>query len=1051
MIAELIRWSLNNRLIVLLFSLLLAGWGMHALLRTPVDAIPDLSDVQVIIKTGYAGQAPRVVESQVTYPISTAMLAVPGATAVRGFSYFGDSYIYVIFEDGTDLYWARSRVLEYLSQISAQLPEGVQPTLGPDATGVGWIYQYALIDRSGQYDLSQLRSLQDWFLRYELQTVPGVAEVATVGGMVRQYQVVLDPNKLRIYGIPVSTVKQAIRDSNREIGGSVIERAEAEHMVYATGYLEGVDDLREVPLGLSSTGTPILLKDVAHIRVGPQMRRGVAELDGEGEVVGGIIVMRSGENARATIQRVKQKLAELKAGLPSGVEVVETYDRSALIDSAVDNLSQRLIEEFVVVSLICIAFLFHLRSSLVIILSLPLGILAAFAVMQWQGINANIMSLGGIAIAIGSMVDAAIVMIENLHKHAEREPLNDSNRWQLVQRAAVEVGPPLFFSLLIITLSFLPVFSLQAQEGRLFSPLVYTKTYAMAAAAILSVTLVPVLMGLFVRGRLPKENRNPLNRAIIGAYRPFIRAALRRPWMIVAVALLLVITGLWPASQLGTEFMPQLDEGDLMYMPTTYPGLSIGKAQEILQQTDKLIRTVPEVARVFGKIGRAETATDPAPLTMIETTIRLKPREQWRPGMTLERLIAELDRRVDVPGVTNAWIMPIKTRIDMLSTGIKTPLGIKIAGPDLQEIQNIGERIEEVVEHLPGTASVFSERVIEGRYARVDIDRVRAARQGLTIADVQDVISTAIGGMNVTETVEGLERYPVNVRYPREYRDSEEKLRSLPIVTSAGRHIALGQVTDISVVAGPPMLKSENARLNGWVFVDIQGRDLGSYVAEARRQVGQQVNLPPGYSISWSGQYEYMLRARESLALVIPMTLMVILLLLYMAFRNMTEVLLLLASLPLALVGGVWLLYWLEFNLSVAVVVGFIALAGVAIETAVVMLVYLNQSYRQRQELSEAEGRDLSAKDLNDAVVEGALLRVRPKMMTVSTIVIGLLPIMLGHGTGSEVMHRIAAPMVGGMVSATLLTLVLIPAVFLLWKRKSLRQSVELRPAISER
>ena len=1040
MIAAVIRWSLQNQLLVVLFSLLLAAWGIHALRNTPVDAIPDLSDVQVIIKTSYPGQAPRVVESQVTYPITTAMLAVPGATAVRGYSYFGDSYIYVIFEDGTDLYWARSRVLEYLSQISAQLPVGVQPTLGPDATGVGWVYQYALVDRSGRHDLSELRSLQDWFLRYELQTVPGVAEVATVGGMVRQYQVVLDPNKLRIYEIPVSRVRQAIQDSNREVGGSVIERAEAEHMVYATGYIEGIDDLKDVPLGLSSTGTPILLKDVAHIRVGPQMRRGIAELDGEGEVVGGIIVMRSGENARATIKRVKQKLDELKAGLPAGVEIVETYDRSALIERAVDNLSHRLVEEFIVVCLVCVLFLFHLRSSLVIIISLPLGILAAFAIMQVQGINANIMSLGGIAIAIGSMVDAAIVMIENVHKHAEQEPLNDSNRWELVQRAATEVGPPLFFSLLIITLSFLPVFTLQAQEGKLFSPLVYTKTYAMAAAAILSVTLVPVLMGFFIRGRLPHENQNPLNRMIIGAYRPFIQAVLKRPGMVVTVGFLLVATGFWPMTKLGSEFMPELDEGDLMYMPTTFPGLSIGKAQEILQQTDQLIRTVPEVERVFGKIGRAETATDPAPLTMIETTIMLKPHDQWRPGMTLDKLTAELDALVDIPGVTNAWIMPIKTRIDMLSTGIKTPVGIKIAGPDLDVIQDIGQRIEEAIKPLAGTASVFSERVIDGRYARVEIDRVRAARFGLTIADVQDVVSTAIGGMNVTETVEGLERYPVNIRYPRQYRDSEEKLRSLPIVTPDGRHIALGQVADIEVVAGPPMLKSENARLNGWVFVDIKGQDLGSYVAEARQRVAEQVELPSGYSISWSGQYEHMQRAKERLGLVAPFTLLVILMLLYIIFRNVTEVLILVATLPLALVGGIWLLYLLDYNLSVAVAVGFIALAGVAVETAVVMLVYLNQSYEKRRQRAASEGRDLTTSDLRKAVIEGALLRVRPKMMTVSTIIIGLLPIMLGYGTGSEVMRRIAAPMVGGMVSATLLTLVVIPAAFLLWKRSSLGQ-----------
>jgi Cu(I)/Ag(I) efflux system membrane protein CusA/SilA len=1038
MVGAVIRWSIDNRALVLLLTLFLVAWGLYALTHTPVDAIPDLSDVQVIIKTSYPGQAPRVVESQVTYPLSTAMLAVPGAMVVRGYSFFGDSYVYVIFEDGTDLYWARSRVLEYLSQVAGRLPRDARPALGPDATGVGWIYQYALVDRSGQHDLSQLRAIQDWFLSYELQTVPGVSEVATVGGMVRQYQVVLDPNHLRTFGLPVSRVKEAIQRANREVGGSVIERAEAEHMVYATGYLEGIEDLRAVPLGLSSRGTPILLKDVAEIRIGPQMRRGIADLDGEGEVVGGIIVMRWGGNARATIRAVKDKIEELKKGLPPGVEIVETYDRSALINRAVSTLGRRLVEEFIVVCLVCAVFLFHFRSSMVVVLSLPVGVLAAFGIMHAQGINANVMSLGGIAIAIGTMVDAAIVMIENVHKHAEREPFAGEERWAVIRRAVGEVGPALFFSLIVITVSFLPVFALQAQEGRLFSPLAFTKTYAMAASAVLSITLVPVLIGYFVRGRLPREEANPLNRWIIRAYRPFIHAALKRPGTVVAVGGLLVLTGLWPMAHLGSEFMPELNEDDLMYMPSTFPGISIGKAQELLQQTDKLIRTVPEVDRVFGKIGRADTATDPAPLTMIETTIRLKPEDEWRPGLTLEQLIEELDARVDVPGVTNAWIMPIRTRIDMLSTGIKTPVGIKIAGPDLEVIQEIGGRVEEAVRAVRGTTSAYSERVAGGRYARIDIDRLRAARFGLNIADVQDVVSTAIGGMNVTETVEGLERFPVNVRYPREIRDSEEKLRALPVVTPDGRHISLGQVTRIETVDGPPMIKSENARPNGWVFVDIHGRDLGSYVAEARKVVEERVELPPGYSIAWAGQYEHMLRAKQRLRIVVPLTLGLIVLMLYLAVRDVIEVAILVGTLPLALVGGVWLLHILDYDLSVAVGVGFIALAGVAVETAVVMLVYLNHSYADRRDRARGEGRAMRLEDLREAVIEGALLRVRPKLMTVATIIAGLLPIMLGGGTGSEVMRRIAAPMVGGIISATLLTLVAIPAVFLIWKRRAL-------------
>ncbi|RMD69884.1 MAG: efflux RND transporter permease subunit [Gammaproteobacteria bacterium] len=1038
MIAAILRWSLENRALILLLTALLVGFGLYTLKNTPVDAIPDLSDVQVIIKTPFPGQAPQVVEDQVTYPLATAMLSVPGAVTVRGYSFFGDSYVYVIFEDGTDLYWARSRVLEYLSQVMNRLPEGARPALGPDATGVGWIYEYALVDRTGKHDLAQLRSIQDWFLKYELQTVPGVAEVATVGGMVKQYQVVVDPDRMRAYGIPLSQVKRAIRRANQEAGGSVIEMAEAEYMVRATGYIQGIEDLERIPLGVNAQGTPILLRDIADIRLGPQMRRGIAELDGEGEVVGGIIVMRWGENARTTIQKVKEKLEELKRGLPEGVEIVETYDRSGLISRAIDTLKEKLVEEFIVVVLVCALFLFHLRSSLVILISLPIGILAAFIVMYLQGINANIMSLGGIAIAIGAMVDAAIVMIENVHKHMERTPLTPENRWSIMEKAALEVGPPLFFSLLIITLSFLPVFTLEAQEGRLFAPLAFTKTYAMAAAALLSITLVPVLMGYFIRGRVLPEHKNPLNRLLVFLYRPLIRAVLRFPRTVLAIALFLAIAGLWPAGRLGSEFMPDLDEGDLMYMPTTFPALSIGKAQELLQQTDKLIRTVPEVKRVFGKIGRAETATDPAPLTMIETIIQLKPRDEWREGMTLEKLKAELNRIVQLPGVTNAWVMPIKTRIDMLATGIKTPLGIKIAGPALDTIQRLGKEIEEVIKPIPGTASVYAERVAGGRYIEADIDRVKAARFGLNIADVQEVIRTAVGGMNVTETVEGLERYPVNLRYPRYVRDSAERLKELPIVTPSGAHIPLEEVAEVRIVSGPPMIKSENARLNGWVFVDIQGRDLGSYVAEAKQAVAEKVELPPGYAIAWSGQYEYMLRAKERLMVVVPATLLVILLLLYFNFRSFTQALIILLTLPLALGGGFWLLYLLGYHFSVAVGVGFIALAGVAVEIGVVMLVYLNQAFARRIRDAEKAGRLPTREDLREAVVEGALLRIRPITMTVAAIIAGLLPIMMGGGTGSEVMQRIAAPMVGGMASATLLTLVVIPAIFLVWKGRKL-------------
>ncbi|MBT8089910.1 MAG: CusA/CzcA family heavy metal efflux RND transporter [Gammaproteobacteria bacterium] len=1039
MIAGVIRWSVANRILVLIVTVFVTAWGLFSLRYTPVDALPDLSDVQVIIKTSFPGQAPQVVEDQVTYPLTTAMLSVPKATTVRGYSFFGDSYVYIIFEDGTDLYWARSRVLEYLSQVSGRLPESARPALGPDATGVGWVYEYALVDRSGQNDLAELRSLQDWFLKYELQTVPGVAEVATIGGMVRQYQVVVDPDKLRAFGIPLARLRMAIQQGNQESGGSVIEMGEAEYMVRASGYLENIADLSDIPLGVNDEGTPLVLSDVAEIRLGPQMRRGIADLNGEGEVVGAVIIMRWGENALTTIDGVKKRLAELERSFPDGVEIVTTYDRSDLINRAVDTLQRKLLEEFLVVALVCAVFLFHLRSSAVIVLSLPVGILAAFIVMKMQGINANIMSLGGIAIAIGAMVDAAIVMIENAHKHIEKEPLTDDNRWRIMADAAAEVGPPLFFSLLIITLSFLPVFTLEAQEGRLFAPLAFTKTYAMAAAAGLSITLVPVLMGYFIRGNVTPEHKNPINRILIAAYQPIIHAVIRFPRGTLVLAAIVLLIGFWPATRLGSEFMPPLDEGDLMYMPTTYPGVSIDKAREILQNTDKMILQVPEVKQVFGKIGRAETATDPAPLTMIETVIQFKPRDEWRQGMTPEGLRAELDRVVRYTGLTNAWVMPIKTRIDMLATGIKTPVGIKVAGPDLAVIERIGRDLERVLADVAGTTSVYSERVTGGRYVDVDIDRKRASRYGLNINDVQDVVRSAVGGMNVTQTVEGLERYPVNIRYPQRVRDSAEQLKLLPIVTPQGARIALADVADVKVVDGPPLIKSENARLNGWTYIDIAGRDLGSYVGEAQRVVADSVQLPAGYSLAWSGQYEYMVRAKERLSVVGPLTLAIIILLLYLSFRRFAEVAIIIGTLPMALIGGLWLLYLLGYDLSVAVGVGFIALAGVAVEIGVVMLVYLNQAMRRHIAAAESEGRVLSLTDVQQAVVDGAVLRVRPILMTVAAIIAGLLPIMFGGGTGSEVMRRIAAPMVGGMVSATILTLVVIPALFLFWRGRDAR------------
>lgn len=1039
MIAAIIRWSIHQRFFVLLTSFILVGAGLFSLKQTPVDAIPDLSDVQVIIKTSYPGQAPQVVEDQVTYPLTSAMLSVPGAVNVRGYSFFGDSYVYVIFDESTDLYWARSRVLEYLSQVAPSLPDSAKPQLGPDATGVGWVYLYALVDRSGKHDISQLRSMQDWFLKYELQTVPGVSEVASMGGMVKQYQVTVNPEKLRALGIPLAHIQTAIKRGNQEVGASVVEMAEAEYMVRASGYIKDRSDLANIPLGVNQNGAPLLLQDVAEINVGPQMRRGITELNGEGEAAGAVVVMRFGENAQTTIKAVKEKLEQLKKGLPEGVEIITVYDRSGLIDRAVENLWYKLLEEFLVVAAVCLVFLFHLRSSLVAIISLPVAILTAFIVMRLQGINANIMSLGGIAIAIGAMIDGAIVMIENMHKHMEKTPLTDENRWQVVTKAATEVGPALFFSLLIITVSFLPVFTLEAQEGRMFSPLAFTKTYAMAAAALLAITLVPVLMGYFIRGKIRPEQQNPINRLLVGAYQPILKGVLQFPKSTLLLACLLATTALYPLGKIGSEFMPPLDEGDLMYMPTTYPGISIGKARELLQQTDRLIRTLPEVKSVFGKVGRAETATDPAPLSMIETFIQLKDRSEWREGVTPESLRQELDALVNIPGVTNAWVMPIKTRIDMLATGIKTPVGIKIAGPDLAVIQNIGTQLEILLQDLPGTASVYSERVAGGRYLNVDIDRNKAARFGLNIADVQQVISSAIGGMNVAQTVEGRERYPINLRYEQRYRNSPEQLTLLPIVTPNGTHIALGDVASVTVEDGPAGIKSENARTNGWTYIDIDGIDVGSYVAAAQKRVQEKLVVPAGYSITWSGQYQYMQRAQAKLMYVVPLTLALIVLLLFIHFRRVDEVLMIMATLPFALVGSLWLMFWQGFNFSIPVAVGFIALAGVAVEISVLMLLYLNQALDRKREQAVSEGRALSRADIRSAITAGAGLRVRPIIMTAAAIIIGLLPILYGTGTGSEVMSRIAAPMVGGMLSAVVLTLLVLPSVYLLWRGKGLQ------------
>jgi len=1043
MIARLIRWSIANRLLVLLATLAVAAWGIVAVARTPLDALPDLSDVQVIVRTSYPGQAPRIVENQVTYPLTTTMLSVPGAKTVRGYSFFGDSFVYVLFEDGTDLYWARSRVLESLSQVQSRLPAGAKPSLGPDATGVGWIFQYALVDRSGSHDIGELRALQDWFLKVELKSVANVAEVATIGGMVRQYQVQLDPDKLAAYAIPHTRVIEAIRNANQETGGSVLELGEAEYMVRASGYLQSLDDFRQIPLVTTEGGVSVRLGDVARIQVGPEMRRGIGELDGQGEAVGGVVVMRSGKNALETIVAVKAKLQSLQASLPRGVEIVPTYDRSALIERAVGNLTHKLVEELVVVALVSLVFLFHLRSAFVAIVSLPLGILAAFIVMRHQGVNADIMSLGGIAIAIGAMVDAAVVMIENAHKHLEQwrhhhpgETLAGSAHWNVIADAAAEVGPALFFSLLIITLSFVPVFTLEAQEGRLFSPLAFTKTYAMAAAAGLSVTLVPVLMGVLIRGRIPDERTNPINRFFVAVYRPLLDAVLRAPRLTLVASALVLAASLWPLSRLGGEFMPRLDEGDLLYMPSALPGLSAGKASELLQQTDRMIKAIPEVETVYGKAGRAESATDPAPLEMFETTIRLKPREQWRPGMTTDRLVDELDRTVRVPGLANVWVPPIRNRIDMLATGIKSPVGVKIAGNDLATIERLSREVERVLKGVPGVTSALAERLTGGRYIDVDIRRADAARFGMSIADVQSVVATAIGGENVGETVEGLQRFPINVRYPREVRDSLEKLRALPVVGERGQRLVLGDVADVRIADGPPMLRSENARLSGWVYVDLRGRDLKGAVGDMQRAVADKVRLPPGYSVSWSGQFEYLERATARLKVVVPFTLLIVFVLLYVTFGALDEALLLMAALPFALVGGVWLLWLLGFDLSVAAAVGFIALAGVAAEFGVIMLLYLKNAWSARVR----DGRTSEA-DLVEAIREGAVLRVRPKAMTVAVILGGLVPIMVGSGTGSEVMQRIAAPMVGGMISAPLLSMFVVPAAYFLMRRPRERRA----------
>ncbi len=1034
MIQNIIDASLRDKFLVLIATLLVVVAGVFAVKNTPLDAIPDLSDVQVIVFTEYPGQAPQVVEDQVTYPLTTAMLSVPNAKVVRGYSFFGFSFVYIIFEDGTDMYWARSRVLEYLNYVSSRLPDGLSPSLGPDATGVGWIYEYALVDRSGKHDLAQLRSIQDWYLRYPLQTVQGVSEVASVGGYVKQYQVEVDPNALLAYNIPLAKVKRAIQRSNNDVGGKLIEMAETEYMVRSRGYIQSIADLEVIPVGVDANGTPIRLMDVANIHLGPELRRGVAELNGEGEVAGGVVIMRFGENALATIERVREKLEELKPGLPEGVEIVPVYDRGDLIERAVDNLVEKLIEESIVVGLICVLFLLHARSALVAVITLPIGILMAFIVMKWQGINANIMSLGGIAIAIGAMVDGAIVMIENSHKHLEQagnrkgRELTLDERWEAVASASREVGPALFFSLLIITVSFLPVFTLQAQEGRLFAPLAFTKTYAMAASAILAITLVPVLMGFFIRGKILPEAKNPVNRLLHAIHAPSLKKAIRWRWSTLTVAAMLLLATAYPVSQLGSEFMPPLDEGDILYMPTTYPGLSITKAKEILQQTDKILYSFPEVQQVFGKVGRAETATDPAPLAMIETTVRLKPRSEWpNPDKTTKQLMNEMDAAIKFPGLANSWTMPIKTRIDMLSTGIKTPIGVKVSGPDLSVLEKVAGDIEHALKTMPDTLSAFGDKAAGGYYLDFDIDRIAASRYGLTVGDVQDIIQSAIGGMNITQTVEGLERYPINLRYPRELRDNIEQLKRVLIPTPTGTQIPLALVAELNFRRGPPVIKSENSRPNAWVYVDIKTSDIGGYVAKAKEVVKAQVKIPAGYTLVWSGQFEYMERAAERLRIVVPVTLLIIFLLLFFNFRNITEPLVVMLSIPFSLIGGFWLVYWLGFNMSVAVAVGFIALAGVAAEIGILVMTFIDHEIARRR---RDKGSQLSGAEIMNAVYTGTAERVRPIVMTATAIIAGLLPIMWDSGTGSGVMQRIAAPMVGGMATVTILSLLVLPVIY---------------------
>ena len=1036
MIAWVIRAALRNRLLVIVAAIGMALWGVWALQRTPLDALPDLSDVQVIVRASYPGKSPQVIEDQVTWPLTTTMLSVPGAKTVRGFSMFGDAYVYVLFEDGTDLYWARSRVLEYLSQIQSQLPEGVKAELGPDATGVGWIYEYALVDKSGRHSLADLRAIQDWTLKYELKTVPNVSEVASVGGMVRQYQVVVDPERMRALGVTHQQLVDAIKSANQESGGALIEMGEAEYMVRTRGYLHGVEDFRKVVIA-SRGGVPVMLSDVARVQLGPEIRRGVAELNGEGEVTGGIVIMRYGKNALETLRAVKARLAQLQKTLPAGVEIVPVYDRSGLIEHAIDTLTHKLIEEFIVVALVCTLFLFHFRSALVAIISLPLGILGAFIVMHYQGINANIMSLGGIAIAIGAMVDAAIVMIENMHKvleqwrhyNPQRAPSGE-DYWHITQKAATEVGPALFCSLLIITLSFIPVFSLEAQEGKMFAPLAFTKTWSMAMAAGLGITLVPVLMGYFIRGRVPDESANPLNRWLVRAYEPLLDKVLRWPKTTLLLAAMLLALTLWPLQRLGSEFMPPLDEGDLLYMPSTLPGISAREAGRLLQQTDRLIKRVPEVESVFGKAGRADTATDSAPLTMLETTIRFKPREQWRPGMTPEKLVEELDKTVQLPGIANVWVPPIRNRLDMLATGIKSPVGIKVNGNSLADIERVAMQIERVVKTVPGVTSALAERLSGGRYVDITINRRQAARYGVSVKELQSLVGTLVGGENVGQTLEGRERFPINIRYPRDLRDSVDKLRALPLLTAGGEQVTLGELAEVRISEGPPMLKSENARLSNWIYVDLRDRDLQSAVTEMQQRVAKEVALPQGVTLSWSGQFEYLERASAKLKLVLPVTLMIIVMLLWLTFRRATDVLLIVGTLPFSLIGGVWLLWLLGYNLSVAGAVGFIALAGVAAEFGVIMVLYLNSALEKRRQQGAVDEACLLS-----AIHEGAVLRVRPKVMTVATIMAGLLPVMWGSGTGSEVMSRIAAPMIGGMVSAPLLSMLVIPALYKLLHR----------------